>query len=392
MSSSQTHKPEDNAPLQSQQEDLAPSTAPHEKATVETTAAAVVQNEQNVIFDNSWSDVRTIDAEIPRIVATYTWTSTQSSGDFLPVVTGSDAVETLPASPNPFCLPNHLILSQPTSSIGLNVPAQIGLFQALFTRHALYRSGFKVEVTVNGTQFHGGSLFVVAIPHPHVWMQSLSNTDAGTEKKWTALELVQVNQLGVFPSARLLPRNASAVTLDLPYVGPAPQLETAALDVMYAIAILVETPLSIPTGTAPTLTVVMRVGAKDAHFFAPKPYQTPQSNLGGFDVPLDIPAPASLLQGLRVNTAQSAFVNTSPGSVAQIERRSRNTETSFLPARTEDWRSILSRPTLMTLVQFTAATTLGTNIFQTNVCPTGTCVTNRDTTQALPSASIKRLQ
>ncbi|ADN94255.1 polyprotein [Turkey hepatitis virus 2993D] len=387
-----SYKPEDNAPLQSQQEDKAPSVAPHEKATVETTVAAVVQSEQDVIFDNSWTDVRTIDAEIPRIVATYSWTSTQASGDFLTAVTGSDAVETLPSSPNPFCLPNYLIVNQPASSSGLNVPAQVGLFQALFTRHALYRSGFRVEVTVNGTQFHGGSLFVVAIPHPHVWMQSLTNTDAGTQKKWTALELVQVNQLGIFPSARLLPRNASAVALDLPYVGPAPQLETAALDVMYAIAILVETPLSIPTGTAPTLTVVMRVGATNAHFFAPKPYQTPQSNLGAFDVPLDVPAPASLLQGVRVNTAQSAFVNTSSGSIAQIERRSRSTETTFLPARVEDWRSILSRPTLMSLVQFTAATTLGTNIFQTNVCPTGTSVTNRDATQALPNASIKRLQ
>lgn len=387
-----SYKPEDNAPLQSQQEDKAPSVAPHEKATVETTASAVVQREQEVIFDNSWADVRTIDAEIPRIVATYTWTSTQASGDFLPVVSGTDAVETLPTSPNPFCLPNHLLLSSPTSSIGLNVPAQEGLFQALFTRHALYRSGFKVEVSVNGTQFHGGSLFIVAVPHPHVWMQSLTNSNAGVQKKWTALELVQVNQLGIFPSVRLLPRNASAVTLDLPYVGPAPQLDTAALDVMYAVAVIVETPLSIPTGTAPTLTVVMRVGAKDAHFFAPKPYQTPQTNLGGFDVPLDVPAPASVMQGVRVNTAQSAFVNTSSGSIAQIERRSRNTGTSFLPARVEDWRSVLSRPTLMTLVQFTAATTLGTNIFQVNVCPTGTSVTDRDASQALPSASIKRLQ
>ncbi|WAB24476.1 polyprotein [Avian megrivirus] len=384
--------PEDNTPLQSQQEDPVPSIAPHEKATVETTLTASYPNDTTPIVDVAWTPAHTIDAEVPRMVGVYEWTSTKQPGDLLSILSGSDSVETLPTSNNPFCLPNHLFLSQPTSSLnGLNQSAQIGLFQALYSRHALYRSGFVVEVTANGTQFHGGSLLVVAIPMPHIWMASLTSSGAGVQKSWTIMELIQMNQLGIFPSVRLLPRNASAVRLELPYIGNAPQAETAAQDVMYAICLIVESQLSIPTGTAPTLTVTMRVGAKNAEFYGPKSYQQLISNLGTFRLPYDIPTPAVLEAPTRIATGEAAYINTSSRAAAQITPRGRSTETSYLPFRVEDWRSVLSRPTLMSLVQFKAATSVGTNIFQVSVCPTGEPITSRDTTQALPTGSVSRL-
>ncbi|AGO68205.1 polyprotein [megrivirus A2] len=384
-------KPEDNAPLQVQETDPAPSVAPHERATVETTLKAVYPSGTSPVSDVAWDSARTIDAEIPRIVATYTWTSSKNPGDLLTGLTGSDAVETLPVSQNPFCLPNHLFLAEPTASSGLNIPAQTSLFQALYSRHALYRSDFVIEATLNGTQFHGGSLMIAAIPMPHVWMGSLTNQNPGTAKNWTMLEMVQMNQLGIFPSVRLLPRNASAVRLELPFLGNAPQAETAALDVMYAIVVIVESALTIPTGTAPTLTMTLRVGAKNAHFYAPKSYQGLPSSLGTFNLPYDLPNPASYEGATTISTGQSAFLNLTPRAAGRLNRFGRSTGLGYLPFRVEDWRSVLSRPTLISLVKFSSATTVGTNIFQINVCPTGTPVINRDTTQALPSGSVARL-
>ncbi|AQS23374.1 polyprotein [megrivirus A3] len=383
--------PEDNTPLQSQQLDQAPSVAPHERATVETTQKAVYPTASSDLVDVAWTAAHTIDAEIPRVVATYSWSTSQNPGDLLPALSGSDAVETLPTSQNPFCLPNHLFITQPTASSGLNIPAQVGLFQALFTRHALYKSGFVVEVTVNGTQFHGGSVMVAAVPVPHVWMASMTNQGPNVPRNWTMMEAIQMNQLGIFPSVRLLPRNASAVRLELPYVGNAPQLETIGLDVMYAIILIVESPLSIPTGTAPTLTLTMRIGAKDAYFYGPKSYQPIETNLGTFQLPYDLPNPASLESPVRISTGQAAFINTSSRTAAQLLHRGRSTATKYLPFHVTDWRSILSRPTLLSLVKFTSATTVGTNIFQLQVSPTATPVINRDTTQALPSNSLVRL-
>lgn len=386
-------KPEDNTPLQAQQEDPVEEVAPHELATGETTLTGVYPTLQDLPADSlvSWKVARTIDAEIPRIVSIMTWTSAQNPGDLLSILNGSDQVETYPYA-NPFLLPNSLFNYSGSNFQELRMNAASGLFESLFVRHALYRSGFVVEATINGTQFHGGSIILVAIPVPHVLIQSLTNQNPGAVRAYTMFDLVNMSQLGIYPSVRILPRSNSAGRLVLPYVGNSPVLETAGADVQYAIFAIIESKLSVPVGTAPTVTLTLRVGAKDAAFYGPKSAQRIYTNiLDAFRLPFDVPNPASLEAPVHVAPGQGEFVNTVSQSI-QVSRRIPSIASSFLPARVEDFRSILSRPTILSLVEFTSATTVGTNIFQIQVAPTAVPIVARDqTSQALPPASVKRL-
>nr|QUS52526.1 polyprotein [Megrivirus A] len=384
-------KPEDNTPLQAQQEDPVDEVAPHELATGETTIMGVYPSHQIDISPSlvSWTPSRTIDAEIPRVVSVLSWDSSKDPGDLL-TGSGSDNVETFD-SQNPFLLPNSLFQNRGPDFQELRMAAQSGLFEALFVRHALYRSGFVLEATINGTQFHGGSLILVAVPTPHVLIQSLTGQNPGALRAYTMFDVVNMAQLGIFPSVRLLPRSNSAARLDLPHVGNSYVLDTISADVQYAIFLICESKLTVPSGAVPTVTVTLRVGAKDAKFYAPKSAQRIYTNiLNAFRLPFNVPAPASLEAPVRVAPAQSSFFNT-VSQATQITPRKPSIATTFLPARVEDFRSVLSRPTILSLVEFTQATTVGTNLFQIQVAPTATPITTRDSTQALPNSSVKRL-
>nr|QDY92373.1 polyprotein [Pink-eared duck megrivirus] len=390
-------KPEDNTPLQAQQEDPVEAVAPHEMATGETTIKGSYPTQQDNPAQSlvSWKVSKTIDAEIPRVVSILKWDSSKNPGDLCANQTGSDAVEQFPAQ-NPFLLPMNLFWYQGDSFQELNRGPASSLFETLYTRHAMFRSGYVVEATINGTQYHGGSLMMVAIPTPHILMQSLTGQNPGATRSYTMFDLVNMAQLGIFPSVRLLPRSNSAGRLVLPHVGNSYVLDTANVDIQYAIVLIVESKLSVPTGTAPEVTITLRVGAKDAEFYGPKSAQKLYTNLvSQFRLPFDIPNPASLETlsyeaPTRVAPGQSQFVNTVSQSV-QVSRRQPSVASTFLPARVEDFRSVLSRPTILSLVQFTSATTVGTNLFQIQVAPTAAPLVNRDTAQAYPTNSVKRL-
>nr|ULF99753.1 MAG: putative polyprotein [Picornavirales sp.] len=386
-------KPEDNTPLQAQQEDPVRETAPHELATGETTVTGVYPSQQQNPAPSlvSWTVSRTIDAEIPRIVSVLQWTSSLNPGDLLTNLPGSDNVEKFPSA-NPFLLPNSLFTYQDAQFQELNNPtAASGLFESLYVRHALFRSGYVVEATINGTQFHGGSMILVAIPVPHILIQSLSGQNPGALRSYTMFDVVNMAQLGIYPSVRILPRSNSAGRLVLPHVGNSYVLDTANADVQYALFAIVESKLSVPTGTAPTITLTLRVGAQNAEFYAPKSAQRIYTNiLNQFRLPFDVPNPASYEAPTRIAPGQSQFVNTVSQSI-QVSRRLPSVASTFLPARVEDFRSVLSRPTVLSLVEFTSATTVGTNLFQIQVAPTAVPIVTRDTTQALPANSVKRL-
>ncbi|AQS23375.1 polyprotein [megrivirus B3CP-APO] len=375
-------KPEDNTPLQAQQEDTLSQRLPFESSTSETTLAGATPNQTLSIPDVAWTGERTLDSDIPQILSVMEWNTSAANGTILTTAEQAGTNSSLPQV-NPIALPYHLLTNSQTPDGGwqtTNVANNI--FGALYQRHALYRSGFHVEVSINGTQFHSGSLLVVAVPTPHLWMANQTGNNPDNPKNYSILDISNFSQLGVFPSARLLPRSNSAVTLDLPFVGQAPVLSTDAMDIQWMVFVFVETKLGIPTtGSAPALTVVVKAAPRKAMFWAPHRPERTFGRLGTLrNTTSTTPAPASVEYNGLVNTGEAMFSNLEERSGAVVVRRRGSPSPSFLPARVESFRSVISIPTLMGTCLVTNSTPVGTVLFQTQVNPLATPTTQRQGT------------
>lgn len=375
-------RPEDNTPLQAQQEDTLSQRVPFESSTSETSLAAVVPSSSLQVPDVAWTEERTLDSDIPQILSVLEWNTSTANGAVLTAETTSTGLA-LP-SVHPVALPYHLCNNNNNPDGGYQVNA-VGnnIFGALFQRHALYRSGFFVEVSTNGTQFHSGSLLIVAVPTPHLWMANQTGSNPNAAKNYSVLDISNFSQLGIFPSARLLPRSNSSVTLRLPYVGQSPVLSTDAMDIQWMIFVICETKLGIPTGgsAVPALTVVVKVGPQGARFWAPhRPEQTFQ-RLGNLVNSVGTAAAPASYQGL-VNTGEAAFSNLDERSVARIVNGSGQPAPNFLPPRVESFKSVISIPTLIATTTVTNSTPIGSVLFQCQVNPLATPTTNRITTSS----------
>ncbi|UVD33310.1 MAG: polyprotein [Megrivirus sp.] len=381
---------EDNTPLQAQQDDRLTNRQPFESSTGETVLSAATMENQNLDVETSWDVARTLDSDIPTIVSTLDWTTGLTFGSLLTAPATANGITYL--SPNPVILPYHLVnpgSTQESGDGGYSVDGNTGtsIFGALFRRHALYQSGFVVEVSINGTQFHGGSLFVVAIPAPHLWMAGQNNIDAAGNRYYTFLEFQNKAQLGIFPSARLMPRSNSAVQLDLPYIGQNPTLATEAMDAQWGILTFVETPLTIPTsGTAPTLTVHVKVAPKNAKFWGPHFPTMPYARLAHFG---NVTWTQNPVPQMRISTGEAAFFSLESRSAGMLAQRTRVPSESFLPPRTESFKTVLSIPTVHAVVDSTSATADGVVLYQTDVAPNAFSTTTRET--AVGSVTQTRL-
>lgn len=338
---------------------------------------------RDLSVETSWAVARTLDSDIPVIVSTLDWDTAKTFGSLLGTPANASGITY--SSVNPVVLPYHLVNpgSQQESSDGtFSVADGVGtsIFGALFRRHALYQSGFVVEVSINGTQFHGGSLFVVAIPAPHVWLAGQTNVEASGGRYFTFMEFQNKAQLGIFPSARLMPRSNSSVQLDLPYVGQNPTLATESMDAQWGVLVFVETPLTIPTsGTAPTLTVHIKVAPKNARFWGPHFPTMPYAKLNQFGQPTWT---QSTVPQMRVNTGEAAFFSLEQRSAGTLAQRVSIPAESFLPPRTESFKSVLSIPTVLAVVDTTANSPDGVVLFQTDVAPNAFSTVTRETTVA----------
>nr|ULF99620.1 MAG: polyprotein [Megrivirus sp.] len=370
---------EDNTPLQAQQDDGLTNRQPFESSTGDTVLSAATSENQDLSVETSWEVARTLDSDIPILLSTLEWTTADGFGTRLTTPTSNQGITY--RSPNPVILPYHLVTPGVTAESGDGTffgTAGTSIFGALFRRHGLYQSGFVVEVSINGTQFHGGSLFVVAVPAPHIWFASQTNSNASDSRNYSIIDFANTAQLGIFPSARLMPRSNSAVQLELPYIGQNPTLATEAMDAQYAVMVFVETPLSIPTtGTAPSLTVHIKVAPRNARFWAPHVSTAPYARLGTFSVPSWTP---QVVPQMRVSTGEAAFFSLQSRAAGPLASRNRVPQESFLPPRVESFKSVLSIPTVTAVVDTTNATSDGVVLFQTDVSPTAFSTTLRETT------------
>lgn len=286
----------------------------------------------------------------------------------------------------PIILPHDLVTGSrsgqdldPITNTAMRGVTHFGL---QYDSNGLYRTGYRFYVSVNGTQFHSGSLLVVAVPQPHVLLQPLTNQLPVVTLKYACGDVYNLAQQGIFPSGRLLPRTNSQIVLDLPYVGQDPYTSTANRPVDYFIFIFVETELGIPTtGTAPTLQVVTEVEPVDPVFLAPHRPIAFLNNLGTFTPVPTLPQPAAEMQGVRVLPAQSGIASEAVGSIQEVHWKNDLEQLSHLPPRIEDFRSILSRPTIKALLSVGTAYTVGTVLAQWQVSPINDILTNNGNNQ-----------
>ncbi|AIK23444.1 polyprotein [megrivirus C2] len=373
MSSSQ-HKPEDNTPLQAQQEEVQVESSAFTTATTETSIVAQTQQSGQVVRRN-WVPSETPNSEIRTFLYAASWATNNAQGTML-------TFNSPTALSGPIALPHALITgSQPTETLDPitgATPTMSGYthFGLQYVSNGLYRTGYKLFVSVNGTQFHSGSLFVICVPQPHVLLKPLSNQLPDVTLNYNCGDIYNFAQQGIFPSGRLLPRSNSQLELDLPYSGQDAYTSTATRHVDYFVFVLVETPLGIPTqGTAPTLQVVVEAQPVKPVFLAPHRPVRFTNNLGTFTNLPALPAPASF-EGVRILPAQSGIASEAQGAIQGVHWKNNHHSLDHLPARIEDFRSLLSRPTIKALVEVGTSYTVGTVLAQWEVSPINDILTS----------------
>ncbi|ANQ80547.1 polyprotein [poecivirus A1] len=302
------------------------------------------------------------DASVPMVVGSSRWTMAQETGTVISSWIDRRGRSVVAPILLPWTLYNHKWEREP-------------YFLSCFSHHALYRCGFSVEVSTHGTQFHGGSLLVIGVPRPRV------RCDEGT---WTLLDVGNFGQLLVFPHGRIVPRNNASVTLNLPFVGPGEHIQTNAATVMWAVLVVVETPLQVAQEmTKTTLDVLVTVTPRDVSFVGPtlRHYTDITSDLRfamwdfvAFDPVSEISEPVAVAM-------YQIGIDPGPGNVMLwkqpevIPFPGTHRGLSYLPPPVEDFRSVLSRPTILDIVEVTGEATPGSLLMLGGVSPTMTLIT-----------------
>nr|QKE55047.1 MAG: polyprotein [Picornaviridae sp.] len=362
-----TSKPEDNTPLQAQQEEVRMEETPFTTATQETSTTAVVPSRDGITRRRNWQTYRNLATDLRIWVGSASWTTSSAIG--------ANLTPTINSQQPPLLVPQCLMDTQTPDDPGDAGNTLVGMnqFTQAYQTHSMYRSDYNVYVTVNGTQFHSGSVMVVAVPTPHIYLSPSTSQLPNANKKFRIGDVYNQAQLGIFPSARLLPRTNSQVKIHCPFVSYSPWNQTAQAPVDYAIYAFVETKLGIPTtGTAPTLTLNFEVEPVNAEFMAPhRAISNVLPNLT-FVPPSAIPAPAILeyeAPNERIIPGAAAIASENPGAIQTINWRNHLQETSYLPPRVEHFQALLSRPTIKALIDVGTSYTAGTAIAHWDVSP-----------------------
>nr|QDY92330.1 polyprotein [Red-capped plover megrivirus] len=350
-------KIDDSAPLEAEQEDPLTQKTPFVSASGETTIVADVPKTSGPVARN-WTVYRNEATDLRLVLKTSDWETSKSLGD---LITGE-----------PVLLPHAFFTDQVIDEASGNSVVLSGYnqFAQAYQSHGLYRSAYKVFVSANGTQFHSGSLFVVAVPQPHVYLNSSSNSlPSAGNRKYRIADVYNQAQLGIFPSGRILPRSNNQLELDLPYVGRAEWKATAHQEVDYALFVFVETKLGVSSGSTPTLKVVVEAAPDGATFCAPKRIQAFfKPTVGNFLPPTNIPAPAQFETPTRVIPGVGAIASENPGTLQSVGWKP-DQSLDYLPPRVENFQSLLSRPTVKALFDVGTAVTTGTLIAEWDVSP-----------------------
>lgn len=213
-------------------------------------------------------------------------------------------------------------LPLPYSCLQRNTP-----LAALARRHFMLNCGWRVQVQVNSTRFHGGSLLVAMVPQ--FVANGQNSMEPGTFSGQNAVTFFNLQSLFVYPHQILNPRTNSSAEVQVPYANITPGCDPKE-QAPWSLVIMVISPLSYSAGATTSLEIVASVCPTDVEFHGIR-----QTN--------------SDFQGLPKNKNDSSsysFASTQPHYSQPDYGAMIRSSPRFLPAQITDLRQVSQIPTL----------------------------------------------
>ena len=240
----------------------------------------------------------------------------------------------------PFSAPTNWGTQNGTAATAYPLPASFVQaypdcpWTAMHDTHAYYNCGWRMQVVVNGTQFHAGALLIYAVPERPVLPNGAEYENTTFVYPYTILNLYQSN----------------TATLEVPYVGCTPNTTTC-VHSPWTFFIAVLTPLAVASSSNQNLSVSVYITPVNSSFY-----------------------------GLRHVTKQHWKTRAVPGSGAfgtavagqEIPIYAFETFTppvDYLPAEVHDWLEYAHRPGWADMFSWTTADTQDTRLALVPVSP-----------------------
>nr|QGH59214.1 polyprotein [Porcine kobuvirus] len=205
---------------------------------------------------------------------------------------------------------------------------------AMHNTHSMWNCGWRIQVVVNGSQFHAGCLALVMIPE-------YSDGDLNQNR---------LNAVFTFPYALLNLYQGNTASFEVPYIGPTPNSSTC-VRAPWTFYLMVLTPLSVPTGSPTSLSVSIYVTPLNTSFHGLRQVQTQHWKI-------------------RSLPGAGAFGNVVAGQEIPIyAMESFRPPVDYLPAKVSDWLEFAHRPGLFESFTWTMAETAGEKIAEAVIEP-----------------------
>ncbi|ATY47699.1 polyprotein [aichivirus A7] len=205
---------------------------------------------------------------------------------------------------------------------------------AMYDTHSMWNCGWRVQVTVNGSQFHSGALILFMIP------------EATTQ----TTEADRFNSLFVYPYVILNLYEGNSATLEVPYISPTPNTSSA-LHHPWTFYLAVLTPLTPPTGLPTSLSCSIYVTPVDTTFHGLR-YVARQH------------------WKTRLVPGAGTFGNAVAGQeIPLFGTKAYHPPRAYLPAEVKDWLEFAARPGLFNSTTWTQADDAGTRLALFPVSP-----------------------
>lgn len=262
------------------------------------------------------------------LIDTFTWAS-ETAGEWL---SGKQAYlpepSSYPPKPEPnsasaYPLPWALVTAQPDS-----------VWSMMYRNHSYWNAGFRVQLTVNGSQFHAGCLILYAVP------EGTAGIGGGPYEA-----------IFTYPYALLNLATGNTCTLELPYISVTPNSSTSFLHAPWVVVVSVLSPLAPPSGGVQALQCSL--------------YCTPLN---------------SSFYGLRYPDKQHIKTRHVPGSgafgtavsgqeIPLVGVNAAQPPSDFLPGRVHNWLEFASRPGLFQTSAWTMADEPGQQLALAPISP-----------------------
>nr|UZV41923.1 MAG: polyprotein [Feline kobuvirus] len=191
---------------------------------------------------------------------------------------------------------------------------------AMYNTHSMWNCGWRVQVTVNGSQFHAGALTLYMVP------------EGATE----SVEAARLNAGFVFPYVILNLYESNTATLEVPFISPTPNTSSG-LHAPWTFYLQVLSPLNPPTGVPTSLSCSIYVTPVDSTFHGLR-YVAPQH------------------WKTRIVPGAGAFGSAVAGQELPLcGVKSYYPPNDYIPARVHDWLEFAQRPGIMAPFPWTMA-------------------------------------